>query len=61
MSRLETGLDAKKLLAEGSGGVGSNLRTFRPLPFAIGLDGLIGSAGVTGEEVYSNRKQKSQN
>ena len=59
MIQLETGLDAEKLLAEGSGGVGSNLRTFRPPPFAIGLDGPIGSDGVTGEEDCSNRR-KSQ-
>ena len=51
MSRPKTGLDAEKLFAKGPGGVGSNLRTFRPPPFTIGLDGLIGSAGVTGEEL----------
>ena len=61
MSRPKTGLDAEKLLAKGPGGVGSNQRTFRPPPFAIGLDGLIGGAGVTREEVCLNRKQKSQN
>ena len=60
MSRPKMGMDAEKLFAKGSGGVGSNLRTFLPPPFAISLDGLIGSARVTKEEVCSNRKQKSQ-
>ena len=58
MSRMETGLDAEKLLTEGSGGVGSNLRTFRPSPFAIGLDGPIGSDGVTREEFCAREKTK---
>ena len=60
MSRPKTGLDAEKLFAKGPGGVGSNLRTFRPPLFAISLDALIGGARVTREEVCSNRKQKSQ-
>ena len=61
MSRPKAGLDAEKLLAKGPGGVSSDLRACCPPPFAIILDGLIGSAGVTGEEVCSNRKQKIQN
>ena len=60
MSRPKAGLDAEKLFAKGPGGVGSNLRTFHPAPFAISLDGLIGSTRVTREEICSNRKQKSQ-
>ena len=60
MSRLKTGLDAEKLFAEGPGGVGSNLCTFRPPLLAASLNGLIGSARVTRVEVCSNRKQKSQ-
>ena len=61
VGRPKAGLDAEELFAKGPGGDGSDLCAFLPPPFAIGLDGLIGSAGVTGEEVYSNRKQKSQN
>ena len=60
MSRPKTGLDAEELLAEGPGGVGSNLRTFRPPLFAINLDGLVGGVRMTREEGCSNEKQKSQ-
>ena len=60
MSRPKMGLDAEELLAEGPGGVGSNLRTFRPPLFAISLDGLIGGTRVTREEICPNRKQKNQ-
>jgi hypothetical protein len=60
MSRPKTGLDAEKLFAKGPRGVDGDLRAFRPPPFAIGLDGLIGSTRVTREEVCSNRKQKIQ-
>ena len=60
MSRPKTSLDAEELLAEGPGGVGSNLRTFRPPLFTISLDGLVGGVRATREEVCSNRKPKSQ-
>ena len=61
MSRLETGLDAEKLLAKSAGGVGSDLLTFCPPSFVIGLDSLVGSTRVTWEEVCSDKKAKSQN
>ena len=58
MSRLKAGLDAEELLTKESGGVGSNLRTFHPLFLAIGLDGLVGSTGVTWEEVCTDKTAK---
>ena len=60
MGRTKTGLDAQDLLAKGSGGVGGDLCAVRPPSFAIGLDGPIGSDGVTGEEVCSNRRPKAK-
>ena len=42
MGRTKTGLDAQKLLIEGPGGVGGNLRTICPPCLAVSLDGLSG-------------------
>ena len=61
MSRPKTSLDAEKLLAKSAGGVGSDLLTFCPPSFVIGLDSLVGSTRVTWEEVCSDKKEaKSQ-
>lgn len=60
MSWPKTGLDAEKLFAKGPGGIGSDLRTFRPSFFTISLNSLVGSARVARKEVCLGRKQRSQ-
>ena len=59
MSQPQTSLDAQKLLVKGPGGVGSNLRTFRPSSFAISFDVPIGGIRMTRENL-PKQKAKSQ-
>ena len=61
MGRPQTSLDAQKLLIEGPGGVGGNLRTICPPRLAISLDGLSGRLRVAREEVCQDKKEASQN
>ena len=62
MGRPQTSLDAQKLLIEGPGGVGGNLRTICPPCLAICLDGLSGHLRVAREEVCQDkRRSKSKN
>ena len=56
MSRPKASLDAEKLLAKAAGGIGSNLRAFRPPFFTISLISLVGSIRVARKEVCSGRK-----
>ena len=60
MGRPQTSLDAQKLLIEGPGGVGGNLRATCPAHLAISLDGLSGRLRVAGEEVCQDKKEASQ-
>ena len=60
VSRPKAGLDAEKLLAKGPGGIGSDLRAFRPPFLAISLNSLVGGARVAREEVCQDGKEASQ-
>ena len=51
MSRLETSLDAEKLLMKGAMGIGGDPLAFRPSFFMVGLDSLVGGYRVAWKEV----------
>ena len=56
----KTGLDTQKLLVDGHGGVGSDLRAICPPCLMISLDGLCDCLRVAREEVCQDKKETSQ-
>ena len=60
MGRTKMGLDAQKLLINGSGGVGGDLRAACPSHLAVSLDGLSDRLRVAREEVCQDKKEVSR-
>ena len=58
MSRLETSLDDKKLLAKGPRGIGRDLCASLPSFIAASFDGLASGDGVAREVLCARRKKK---